>query len=742
MPSMSTHPHFLTCPRGFEDLAAEELRGLGALEVHPGHGGVRFVADMATVYRVALYSRLGGRLLRRWEAFEARDADALYASAKGFDWVAAFGDARSFSIHVTLASNARIEHAQYAMHRLKDAVVDRFAEDGLRRPDVDRDAAQVQLDLALHADRATVSVDVVGEPLSFRGLRDPGAPAPLRENLAAALLLRAGWPAEPFGEAGGPAFVDPMCGSGTILFEAWMMAADRAPGLLRELWAFEGWPEHDAAAFKALRDEAKARARAGAERLEALDAPFVGSDESPELVAKVREAAGRLGAEDSVRISTQPLRDVRAPAEHGFVVTNPPWGRRLGDGDEAAQTLAQLGQSLRTHFGGWKAAILVGEAGQGHHLGLHAFRRHKVHNGKVQCQLLRVDVDDAVARAQRREEKRESQPAKAPPADLVNRLRKNLKARRKYAKQQATDAYRLYDADLPEYAFAVDIYGDHVHVAEYAPPKTIPEETAGQRRRAALAAIREVTEQPRERVHLKRRERQKGRAQYEAEEVDAAKSRLVVHEGPARFEVQLEGYLDTGLFLDHRPVRAWLREQAEGARFLNLFCYTATATVHAILGGARSSVSVDMSTTYLDWAARNFELNFSGANKDAPRVDPADHRLVRDDVLSWLREQSPADPKDRRAGFDLIFCDPPTFSNSKRMADKFDVQNDHVQLIEDCMRVLRPGGCLVFSTNFRRFKLDPAVTERYVVRDFGSKTVPADFARRKNIHHVFEIRRR
>ncbi len=735
---MSEKSHFITGPRGFEDLLADELTALGAGGIKRGHGGVRFDADLATVYAVCLWSRLGGRLLRHVASLDAATPDRLYAAAMRLRWVELFAGARSFSIHVNLARNAQLGHARYALHRLKDAIVDQHRDAGLPRPDVDRDAPELSLDLAVHADRATLSVDLVGEPLSFRGLRDPRTPAPLRENLAAALLRRAGYD-------GSQAFVDPMCGGGTLLLEAWMMATDFAPGLRRRHWSLERLPGFSREAWVAARAEAEQRAAAGRQRVEDEGPPLWGADQDERTIEALREQVEALEAEDSITLECMEIEAIRPPDRQGILVTNPPWGRRLGDDAEAAQTYARLGQVLRDRFEGWQAAVLAGEPSHGRAMGLHAARRHKVLAGGLEAQLLRVDVEAALAREAARAERKEQAEGEAAspgesgpelPADLVNRLRKNLKLRRKYAERVETDAYRLYDADLPDYAFAVDVYGERIHVAEYAPPSTIPEATARQRRRAALATIREVTETTRQQVHLKRRERQRGKSQYEAKGKVDEEAKVIVHEGPARFEVQLEGYLDTGLFLDHRPVRSWIREQANRARFLNLFCYTASATVHAVWGGASESTSVDMSATYLAWAERNFDLNFGAAARGGhPRVDRRAHRFVRADVMAWLAEVPPR-------SYDLIFCDPPTFSNSKRMRDSFDVQRDHAELIESCMRALAPGGTLIFSTNARRFSLDDGLAERFAVDDRSRASLPEDFARRPRIHQVFEIRRK
>ena len=266
----------------------------------------------------------------------------------------------------------------------------------------------------------------------------------------------------------------------------------------------------------------------------------------------------------------------------------------------------------------------------------------------------------------------------------------------------------------------------HLHVQEYAPPLTVEAAAARRRRHEVLATLPQVLQVAPERVHLRLRQRQSGSAQYQRQSYAASmvdERGFAVEEGGLKLLVNLDDYLDTGLFLDHRLTRARLREAARGARFLNLFCYTASATVYAAAGAARSSLSIDLSNNYLDWAAQNFRLN---------GLDSAHHVLLRADCREWLREVADCQ-------YELIFMDPPTFSNSKRMQGVLDLQRDHPQLIEQCMRLLAPGGLLVFATNAQRFRLEPAVEQRWRVKDISAQTLPFDFARNRKIHRCFEI---
>ncbi len=306
--------------------------------------------------------------------------------------------------------------------------------------------------------------------------------------------------------------------------------------------------------------------------------------------------------------------------------------------------------------------------------------------------------------------------------DYANRLRKNVKKLDKWAKQQGIECYRLYDADLPDYNVAVDRYGSKVVVQEYAPPKTIDPQKARQRLFDVINATLAVLELPSNQLVLKTRERQKGKNQYE--KLAQKGEFLLVSEYNAKLWVNLTDYLDTGLFLDHRIARQMLGKMSQGKDFLNLFAYTGTASVHAGLGGARSTTTVDMSRTYLEWAEKNLRVN---------GLTGQQHRLIQADCLSWL---SNTDEQ-----FDVIFIDPPTFSNSKRMETTFDVQRDHLVLMKELKRLLRRKGTIMFSNNKRGFQMDLAgiAALGLEAKEITALTQSEDFARNRQIHNCWLV---
>lgn len=391
-----------------------------------------------------------------------------------------------------------------------------------------------------------------------------------------------------------------------------------------------------------------------------------------------------------------------------------------------------LGDALKRAVPGWRASLLCGDDALAHATRLRAQKKYQLFNGALECSLI---VCDPVSPQLRQAA---ALRALSDGAQMVaNRLRKNLRQLKSWRAREAVDCFRTYDADLPEYAAAINVYTEAddpdavwLHVQEYAAPAEIPEADARRRLRELLAAARDVFGLPRERIAVKTRVRGKGGSKYAQTAAHAAPrgETFVVREGAARFRVNLFDHLDTGLFLDHRPLRRRLHLEARGKRLLNLFCYTGAATVQAAVGGAATTTSVDLSATYLQWLSDNLGQNtFEGRG-----IGGVDHRLVQADAMAWLEAD--------RGSYDLIFCDPPTFSNSAR-ADDFDVQRDHVRLLRAAVARLSLGGTLYFSNNFRRFRLDAAAVAAFAeCEDISARTIPQDFARNPRIHQAWRLR--
>jgi 23S rRNA (guanine2445-N2)-methyltransferase / 23S rRNA (guanine2069-N7)-methyltransferase len=696
----------ITCMPGLGELLRRELVSLGLDPGEASAAAVRADLSLEQALSVCLWSRLAERVLVALAEVETGPEEAPVALAAILT-EAHLAGAPALNVHADHEAGVRGDS------RVSASVFARSLNHPLPLSRETRGA--LCLRLLVGAERSRLFVDLCGEPLSRRGYRLQAGAAPLRETLAAAMLLASEW--QPDSTSGDwPALVDPFCGSGTLLIEAALLACRRAPGLLRDDFAFRHWSGFREEIWQQLRQQAEAEA------LPSVTLSLKGFDADDVVLKQARANAERAGVSKWIHFERRELGQLRKkdlPAD-GVMVTNPPWGERLEDKARAGWLMNSLANVLANETRGWTATVLGSDVEVLDRSGAETLAQWKVLNGAVNGFIRRF-------RPQRKAPVRPllaAEPAFDLPPEaeaFANRLRKNGKHLKRWLETESVQCYRLYDRDLPEFNVSVDVYADRVLVQEFAPPKSIDEKAAEHRRMLAVSAVRAVLGAHREQVFLRTRARQKGTSQYQ--KLGQRRDLMVVHEGGARLLVDLRAYLDTGLFLDHRPVRLRLEAEANGTRFLNLFGYTGAATVHAAVGGARQSVTVDASNNYLQWAGENLALNGFSTLR---------HRLERADVMSWLA--------DCREQFDLVFCDPPTFSNNKSR-DDFVVQRDHPELIRRIMRCLEPGGVLYFSCNFRRFELDSDIRRNYRVEELSRSSIPPDFQRHPDIHHLFAIRR-
>lgn len=698
---------FASTARGLEELLKSELEALGAHNCRVVQGGVHFQGDDRLMYQSLLWSRLASRILLPLNEFRVHSDLDLYLGVQAIDWPSIFGVDKTFAVHFT-GTNEEIRNSQYGALKVKDAIVDSFTRKIDRRPDVAKQQPDIRINVFLQREMASVALDLSGDGLHQRGYREQTGAAPLKENLAAAIVLRSGW-------RPGTAMVDPMCGSGTLLIEAAMIAADCAPGLRRQRWGFSAWLGHNPDLWREVSAEAQVRWRRG---LQETPSRFFGSDSDRQVIEIARANARRAGVSELIGFSVGDVGKLQNPlpaGQSGTVLSNPPYGERLESEPALIALHNLLGRIMKTTFAGWQLSLFSASPELLSCLQLRAERQFKAKNGPLECVQKNYQLADSPAQG--------GAPALQIAEDFANRLRKNLRKLEKWAVQQGVECYRLYDADLPEYNVAVDRYGSKVVVQEYAPPKTVDPQKARQRLFDVINATLAVLELPASQLVLKTRERQKGKSQYE--KLAQKGEFLLVSEYSARLWVNLTDYLDTGLFLDHRIARRMLGEMSGGKDFLNLFAYTGTASVHAGLGGARTTTTVDMSRTYLEWAEKNLRAN---------GLTGRQHRLIQADCLSWLQQS--------HEQFDVIFIDPPTFSNSKRMENTFDVQRDHLALMKDLKRLLRRKGRIMFSNNKRGFKMDleGLLAQGLEAQEITSQTLSPDFARNRQIHNCWLLR--
>jgi 23S rRNA (guanine2445-N2)-methyltransferase / 23S rRNA (guanine2069-N7)-methyltransferase len=706
------HDFFATVPKNMEPFLRDELISLGASEVKETRAGASFRGPMELAYRVCLWSRMANRVLFPITQFPAETPEALYEGIRGICWEAHLKNSGTLAVDFNTSRSA-MTHTKYGAQKVKDGIVDYFRDKTGTRPSVDLDTPDIRVNVFVLNNEATVSLDLSGESLHRRGYRTEGVLAPLKENLAASILVKAGWPA--IAEAGGT-IMDPMCGSGTLLIEAALIAADSAPGLLRSYFGFLKWEQHQNDVWERLIDEAEEREREGFGKMP----PIIGYDNDASAIQSALRNVTRAGMTGMIHLEKRELTrcvpSKKTSSKPGILIVNPPYGKRIGETQELKPLYSALGRQLKTHFQGWKAAVLTGNSGLGKAIGIRAKEKQVFFNGPVCCDFLEFDITPITPASPH-----QITPRITPLAEpFANRIKKNKRKLKSWLKRESITAYRIYDQDLPDFAVAVDIYDEHLHVQEYQAPDTVDPQKAKKRLQALLDALPIVLNIPPNQVFLKVRRKQKGAFQYE--KLASGKRFYQVSEYECRFLINLTDYLDTGLFLDHRLIRQNIKEMARGKRFLNLFAYTGAASVYAAKGGAESTTSVDISKVYLDWAKRNMALNGFSAQK---------HRFLKADCLEWVKSEKNA--------YDLILLEPPTFSNSKKMKKTFDVQQDHASLIREVMRLLSLNGVLIFSTNSRKFKLDQKALSDLHVEDWTAKTIPLDFQRRANIHHCWKI---
>jgi 23S rRNA (guanine2445-N2)-methyltransferase / 23S rRNA (guanine2069-N7)-methyltransferase len=716
------------CPKGLEDLLKVELALITGVEAKMQLSGVSIDLTLNQAYQVILWSRLANRVLWVVNEGKIKTADDIYRLALQVTWYQHFDVNSRFRVDFS-GTNALIKNSNFGGMKVKDAIVDQFRDRSDERPSVDRREPDVLINVRLHKGEAQYSIDLSGDSLHRRGYRPESGKAPLKENLAAAILMRAGWKEDDAGEFP-PSFVDPMCGSATFLIEAAMMATDRAPALTRGRFGFLKWRMHDEDAWEMALSSAWERHEAA---LKNCRSRFIGYDADPKVVVTAMNNIKRSGLDKLIHVEKRALADFSVPEKikPGLLVTNPPYGERLGEVASLTGLYQCLGEKIKACLLGWQAAIFTGMPQLGFALGLQSKKQYKFFNGAIPTQLLLFDVNEG---SQRRTQLSSANSAHQPDSIFAfpvankkraemfaNRLKKNINKFEKWANKKGIECYRVYDADMPEYSVAIDRYGDWVHVQEYAAPKSVDEQAAQERFEEVLSVLPVVMKVDSKKIVTKQRTRQKGKAQYVKQAEIGHK--YAVNEFGCRLMVNLTDYLDVGLFLDHRPMRKWIQAHAKGKRFLNLFCYTGAATVHAVKGGATSSLSIDLSQNYLDWAKENLLANgFSDTR----------HEYLSADCLYWLKKS--------HDHFELIFLDPPTFSNSKKMVGVLDVQRDHVDMIRNAMRILTKDGTLIFSNNLRNFQLDESALSDFIIENVSAQSIDEDFKRNAKIHQCWFIR--
>lgn len=743
-----------TSTMGLEAVVSRELTHLGYENRIVGLGRVGFSADEIAICHANLWLRSAGRVLLKMGAFNATDFGQLFDQTYALPWDRWIPPDGAFPVDGR-AQKSQLSSVPACQRMVKKAIAEKLLK-AHKVPRLDETGATYQVEVSLLKDEAVLTIDTSGSGLHKRGYRPVVGRAPLRETLAAGLILLSFWkPGRPF--------LDPFCGTGTIPIEAAMIGRNMAPGLGRRFVA-EDWATLDSSLWNSARQQAKDLIRPK------LEERIIGTDIDATALDLARFHAGQAGVAEDIHFQQRDFHDLLSKRQYGCLITNPPYAERLGTSSEVEQLYRDMPDVLR-RLKTWSHFILTAYPDFEALVGQEANRRRKLYNSRIECTYYqfhgprptdersatnqeppassendsRPAAHDAQTPADSQVFTRErSEPGKAGSRDVSpqpsvqafggltekameqaeifrNRLVKRARHLRRWPRKQGITCYRLYERDEPQVPLVVDRYEDCLHITEYERPHDrSPAEHADWLDLMARTAA-DALEVDRDKVFFKRRQRQRGTRQHER--VNDENRLFVVHEGGLKFQVNLSDYVDTGLFLDHRITRAMVREEAKGKRFLNLFGYTGAFTVYAAAGGAESTVTVDLSKTYLDWARQNLILN---------DLDGPSHRFIRSDTMEYLNHLP------EKPCFDLAVVDPPTFSNSKRTEDVWDIQRDHVSLLKAVIQRVAPGGIVYFSTNFRRFKLSEVDLDGVTIREISRQTVPPDF-RNRRIHRCWRL---
>lgn len=705
---------------GIEAVTARELQTLGYETEILGSGRVRFAGNYTDAMKANLHLRTADRVLVEVAQIPAGDFDALFDGVKALPWET-FIDAegafpvkgRSYQSQLTSVPAVQRATKRAIVERLQSAYGENLPESG----------ATYTVEVAIAKDVATLTIDTSGAGLARRGYLDAERHSPMKPTLAAALVQLSHWNRD-------RPLVDPFCGSGVLLIEAAMIGRNMVPGLLRD-FALVDWPAVDQEAWLDLVEDARAQV------LDTLPESIIGYDEDASALRLARQQAIAAGVDSNIHFQRQSFGELTSKRKYGCLITSPPYD----DHSRARRAMWDFYRGfpdVLRQLPTWSHFILTAFPEFERATGQEANRRRKMYNGRSECHYYQYHGppppkagDETPTESHEEKPKRTLTPAfgglddkaKEQAQLLKNRLAKRARHFRRWPKR-GIHCYRLYERDIPEIPLVIDIYHDYLHITDYDRPHDRTPAQYADWLDYLTEAAREVLEIPEGHVFVKHRTRQSGSTQHE--KVSEESKIVVVEEGGLKFEANLSDYVDTGLFLDHRNLRSQFRDEAAGKRVLNLFCYTGAFSVYAAAGGAISTTSVDLNANYLDWAGRNFQLN---------GLSIAKHHFIRSDVMEYLRNQKP-EPK-----FDLAIVDVPTFSNSKRTDDVWDVQEDHVELIGLTLNLLSEGGVLYFSNNFRRFKLDEAALENVQIREISKHTVPEDF-RNQRIHRCWKMVRK
>jgi len=731
------------CAFGLEALVKRELIALGYQPHVVQPGRVAFEGDWRDVCRANIALRVADRVLVEVHSFDAPDFDALFETVKAHDYSRFIPADAKFPV-TGKTRLSQLTSLPAIQRSTKRAVVESMKHfHGTEQ--LPETGETYKIEVALLKDVATITIDTTGNSLHKRGYRTLIGPAPIKETLAAAMVDLTVWkPERPL--------LDPFCGTGTIPIEAALAGLKIAPGINRD-FASTRWAQIS----RKFWNDAVAEALDLQDNDSTLE--IEGFDSDAESLEMARYHAKLAGVEKQIKFEQRAFEDTLSDKQYGCMVTNPPYGERLQqDQQSQLRALYQQFPAVLQQLPTWSLFVITSMLDFEKIVQKKATRRRKLFNGRLECTYFQYlgprpprSGEDKALDSDGLQSETPAKPAAAASvtstasvasdasvapvfaglqakdheqAEIFSRrLVKRARHLRRWPTRRGITCFRIYERDVPEIPLVVDRYDDALHITEYERPH----ERDLARHSAWLELMKETAAEtldvPLEKVHLKSRHKRSRGDQYE-KLADAQQTQQVTENG-LKFWVNLSDYVDTGLFLDHRVTRQMVRAQSDGKSVLNLFAYTGSFTVYAVAGGASKTTTVDLSKNYLQWAQRNLELN---------GLYRPEHEFIAQDCVEFVTEAV-----DRGARkYDLVVIDPPTYSNSKRLDEDWNVQTGHAELLDAVGKLLNPGGVIYFSTNFRKFKLYQDQLSAFSIEEISKHTVPEDF-RNRRIHRCWRL---
>ncbi|WP_343154054.1 bifunctional 23S rRNA (guanine(2069)-N(7))-methyltransferase RlmK/23S rRNA (guanine(2445)-N(2))-methyltransferase RlmL [Buchnera aphidicola (Aphis aurantii)] len=679
---------------GCEKLLENELIFLGAKNIHITKGGVYYEAENLLLYKSLMWSRVASRIFICIKKFIIQSTSDLYINTYKINWNKILFLDKTFFIKFK-GNNNIIRNSSFGALTIKDAIVNQFYEKYSKRPNINLAKPDIRIQAILINNTINLMLDLSGSSLNERGyIKSNNNISPLKENLSAAIVLSSSWKKN-------IPLIDPFCGSGTLLIEAAMIYSDRAPGLKRKQWGFQSWKGYNKCLWNLVLNEANKKFDISIQ--ECKKNLFIGCDYRNKIIEEAKENAFNANVLDIIQFKISDLNNLKNLCKlHkvGTLLSNLSCEERCNTESTLVGVYIQMGYIFKQYFKNWKISIFTSSEFLSKFLQINEYKKLFFQNGSLNCFLKKYEIS--------------SEECKNNDEEYQNRLKKNIQKLKKWNDFHKIECFRVYDRDIPNYNIVVDVYKKWLVIQEYQAPKTINAYHSYERLCNAIYSTKRILSIPINNIVFKIRKKQKYQFQYQ--KLFNSNKFFMIKEYNVKLLINLIDYLDTGLFLEHRLVRNLIKTMSYNKDFLNLFSYTGSASVYAGLGGAKTTTTIDISNTYIQWSIKNMAIN---------NLKGKQHYFIQSNCLEWIRSNYQT--------FDLIFLNPPTFSNSKKMKKVFELKKDYLNLLSSLKKNLRRNGYIIFSSSTNNFKINFNEIKKIqlYVKDITNLVQSKDFLNKK-----------